>query len=87
MEGETLLAFILFGFGGLFRSQRRCKSFFYAFAVIAGLGLTICGCNGLITRSSSGNGGATTPAGTSTITVTATAGSLSQSGTFTLNVQ
>jgi hypothetical protein len=87
MEGETLLACVLFGFGGLFRLRRRWKSFFCSLAVLAGLGLAICGCGGLITRSSSGNGGATTPAGTSTITVTATAGSLSQSPTFTLTVQ
>jgi hypothetical protein len=87
MNDETLLAFVLFGFGGLFRSRRRWKSFFCAFIVLAALGSAISGCTGKIGGKSSGNGGATTPAGTSTITVTATAGNLSQSGTFILAVQ
>ena len=87
MVGETLLASVLFGIDGLFRSRRRWKSFFCTFAVLAALGLAISGCNVKIDGGSSGNGGAITPAGTSTITVIATTGSLSQSGTFTLTVQ
>lgn len=87
MAGETLLASVLFGFGGLFRLRCRWKSFFCAFAVLAGLGLAISGCNVKLDGGRSGNGGITTPAGTSTITVTATAGSLSQSGTFQLTVR
>jgi hypothetical protein len=85
MGGDTLLAFILLGFGRLFRSRRRWKRFFCAFAVLAALGLAICGCTAKIGGGE--NGGTTTPAGTSTITVTAAAGSLSQSGIFTLTVQ
>jgi hypothetical protein len=76
MEGGTLLAFALFGFGGLFRSRRRWKRFFCAFVVFAGLGLGLSGCNRIVSGP-----------GTSTITVTATAGSLSQSGTFSLTIQ
>jgi fibronectin type 3 domain-containing protein len=87
INSKTLLALVLFGFGGLFRSRRRWKSFVCAFAMLAGLGLAISGCTAKIGGGSSGSGGDTTPTGTSTITVTATAGTLSQSGTFTLNVQ
>jgi len=84
---DAVLAFILFGLGGIFRSRRRWKSLFSALVVFAALGLFISGCGG---KSGNGNGsgsGTTTPAGTTMVTVTATAGSLSQSGTFTLVVQ
>jgi len=76
-EGEILSSVALFGFGGLFKLRRRWKTFFWSFAVLAGLSLAISGCTGKYA----------TPAGSSAITVTATAGSLSQSGTFTLTVQ
>ena len=85
MERDAVLAFILFGLGGIFRSRRRWKSFFSALVIFAALGLIISGCGG---KSGNGsNNGTTTPSGTTMVTVTATAGSLSQNGTFTLVVQ
>ena len=89
-EGETFLALVLFGLGGLARQRRKWNASRWpallSVLLVAGVATALVACGG--GGSGGGSGGtATTPAGTSTVTVTATAGSLSKTATFTFTVQ
>ncbi len=82
MGKAGLLALVLLGLGGLFRSRRRWMRLFFAVALVTALGSCGGGSGG-----GGGGGGNVTPQGMSMVTVTVSGGNVTQNGSFTLTVE